>query len=120
MATSASAAPADVPPEGQGTVASDRANTSDDVRASKVTKHVWRKAPSYVRFPGLDTKVGSMSAGNNYFYCQSEGRTHSFGQYENNWWLKTDDDEGNANVWVPAVYISDGSNYEPIPGVPPC
>lgn len=118
MVGSASAAPAEAPPGGSGG-APDRVSTTGDVKPSTVTKHVWRNAPSYhARFFGV--RAGTLFAGNNYFYCQDTGRTHEYGQYKNNWWLYTDDDNGNTGVWVSAVYISGGDNYEPIAGVPRC
>lgn len=115
MASSASAAPADGPP-GNGTVASEASAASNDVGTSTVTKHVWRNAPSYF----LYSRAGILHEGNNYFYCQETGRTISVGNYRNNWWLKTDDDSGNTNVWVNAVNISGSANFEPIAGVPKC
>lgn len=118
MATSASAAPAEAPPGGSGTVTSTGANTSGDVDASKVTKHVWRNAPSY--HPGHGGRAGTLFAGNNYFYCQTKAYTYEYGEYKNNWWLLTDDDKGNTDVWVPAVFISGGDNFEAIAGVPKC
>lgn len=118
MATSASAAPAEAPPGGPGTVASTGATISGDVEASKVTKHVWRNAPSYHQGDG--GRAGTLFAGNNYFYCQAKAYTYEYGEYKNNWWLLTDDDKGNTDVWVPAVFISGGDNFEPIAGVPKC
>lgn len=90
-----------------------------DVQASKVWKNVWHTAPSYYGGDGGRTG-GKLNKGNNYFYCQGKGQNHSFKGYKNNWWLKTDDDSGNKNVWVSAVYVSGGSNFSPIPGVPYC
>ena len=117
MVGSASAAPAEAPSGGPG-AAPDRVSTTDDVQASKVTKHVWRNAPSY--HPGDGGRAGTLFAGNNYFYCQSKAYTYEYGEYKNNWWLLTDDDKGNTDVWVPAVFISGGDNFEPIAGVPKC
>jgi len=117
MVGSASAAPAEAPPGGQGATL-DRVSTTDDARASKVTKHVWRNAPSYHQGDG--GRAGTLFAGNNYFSCQSKAYTYEYGEYKNNWWLLTDDDKGNTDVWVPAVFISGGDNFEPIAGVPKC
>lgn len=118
MATSASAAPAaEAPPGGNAAASQDGKQTSGDVDASAVTKHTWRDAPSFFWTSG---RVGTLYAGNNYFYCQQKGSTHTVGEYKNNWWLKTDDDTGNANVWVNAVNVSGGANFEPIAGVPKC
>lgn len=116
LATPASASPVDAAPS-EGAATSASPTTSGDVDASTVTKHVWRHAPSFYWFDG---RAGTLYAGNNYFYCQAKGSTHTVGDYKNNWWLKTDDDNGNTNVWVNAVNISGGDNYEPIAGVPRC
>ncbi|HLS13310.1 MAG TPA: hypothetical protein VK095_02235 [Beutenbergiaceae bacterium] len=112
MLTSASAAPTaqvEDPPVEQTAM-------SQDVEASKVYKHVWTDAPSYFNTP----TGGFLYAGTNYFYCQAQGSSYSAHGYSNDWWLKTDDDHGNTNVWVSAVYISGGADYEPIAGVPEC
>lgn len=120
MATSASAAPVDAPREGHASVGPDRAKTSDEVRASTVTKHVWRDAPSYEVNGKSLNRVGTLSAGDNYFYCQTKGPTRTVGEHKNDWWLYTDDDSGNTGVWVNAVNISGGANFERIAGVPMC
>lgn len=112
-AASAPAAEVEEPPV--GTTA-----TSEDVEASKVYKNVWTNAPSYYSSFLPVATGGTLFAGSNYFYCQTEGRSYSDNGYSNDWWLKTDDDSGNSNVWVNAVYISGGDDYEPISGVPRC
>lgn len=110
MLTSASAAPADTMAE---------TSTDGDVSAEAVTwKHVWRTASSFTN--GYWPTGGKLFAGNNYFYCQQTGPTYNLGSYHNNWWLRTDDDSGNRNVLVNAVFISGGNNFEPIAGVPRC
>lgn len=117
LAAPASASPVDAAPS-EGAATSASPTTSGDVDASTVTKHVWRNAPSYLGRGWF--RAGTLYAGNNYFYCQAEGPTHSVGEYKNDWWLKTDDDNGFTDVWVSAVYLSGGDNYEPIAGVPRC
>lgn len=116
MFTSASAAPAtpiEEPPV-------DETATSQDVEASVVYRDVWTNAPSHYS-SYFDTPTGgTLYEGSNYFYCQSQGRTHSAHGYTNDWWLKTDDDSGFTNVWVSAVYISGGNDNEAIAGVPYC
>lgn len=95
------------------------------VDAQAVYKNVWKNSNSYSSTLGV-FKEGTMYAGSNYFYCQSRGlgsktATDSSGRtYINNWWLRTDDDSGNRNVWVNAVNISGGSDNSPVPGVPYC
>lgn len=91
----------------------------NSAQASAVWKNVWHSAPSYYGGDGGMTG-GELNAGSNYFYCQGQGMDYSFDGYVNDWWLKTDDDSGNSNVWVSAVYVSGGDDWEPIPGVPYC
>ncbi|WP_052595961.1 phage tail tip lysozyme [Luteipulveratus mongoliensis] len=88
-------------------------------KPSKVYKNVWAEAPSY-KHRDRSAKVGVLHRGKNYFYCQQKGAGASFAGYHNNWWLKTDDDSGNANVWVNATYVSGGVNDGKIPGVRAC
>ena len=85
----------------------------------KYDEKVWKQAPSY-RQASLDSPAGHLNAGTNYFYCQAKGQEVNAEGYHNDWWLKTDDDSGNRNVWVNAVYIASGSNDGQIPGVPTC
>ena len=61
-----------------------------------------------------------LHTGRNYFYCQAKGAEVSVDGYHNDWWLKTDDDSGNRNVWVSAIRVSGGVNDGAIPGVPTC
>ncbi|MBO1768560.1 hypothetical protein [Allobranchiibius sp. GilTou38] len=86
---------------------------------SKVFKDVWATAPS-VNNPTNGAVVGTLNTGSNYFYCQTQGSESSYAGYHNDWWLKTDDDSGNANVWVNATYVSGGVDDGQIPGVPTC
>ncbi|MER6711557.1 protein kinase [Streptomyces sp. NPDC000877] len=79
---------------------------------------VWKTADSYT---ASGTKVGILKAGTNYFYCQQNlGRRETSGEWTNVWWAKTDDDSGNADVWVSDVYIKGGDNDAPVPGLPVC
>ncbi|MFF3372449.1 protein kinase [Streptomyces sp. NPDC002680] len=79
---------------------------------------VWRTAKSYT---ASGTAVGILNSGINYFYCQQDlGRRETSGEWTNTWWAKTDDDSGNADVYVSDVYIEGGANDEPVPGLPVC
>ncbi|WP_240980917.1 serine/threonine-protein kinase [Streptomyces sp. Z423-1] len=79
---------------------------------------VWRTAKSYT---ASGTEVGILNAGTNYFYCQQNlGRRETYGEWTNVWWGRTDDDSGNAGVYVSAVYIQGGDNDAPVPGLPVC
>ncbi|WP_307629552.1 serine/threonine-protein kinase [Streptomyces turgidiscabies] len=79
---------------------------------------VWRTAKSYT---ASGTEVGVLNAGTNYFYCQQNlGRRETYGKWTNVWWAKTDDDSGNAGVYVSDVYLKGGDNDTPVPGLPVC
>lgn len=120
MAPSASASPAaEASPGGHAAASQDDKQASGDVGASAVTKRTWLDAPSYV-FGAAWIHVGTLYAGDNYFYCQTTGPMQTVGDYYNHWWLATDDDTGHADVWVNAVYVSEGENGHPVPGVPRC
>lgn len=79
---------------------------------------VWKTAKSYT---ASGTEVGILNAGTNYFYCQQNlRRRETYGEWTNVWWARTDDDSGNADVFVSDVYIKGGDNDEPVPGLPVC
>ncbi|OSZ55382.1 hypothetical protein OQI_38860, partial [Streptomyces pharetrae CZA14] len=79
---------------------------------------VWSTAKSYT---AAGAEAGVLHAGTNYFYCQANlGRRETSGEWTNVWWAKTDDDSGNADVWVSDVYIQGGDNDAPVPGLPVC
>ncbi|WP_329342027.1 serine/threonine protein kinase [Streptomyces sp. NBC_00663] len=84
----------------------------------KYNCQVWKTADSYT---ASGTKAGILNAGTNYFYCQQNlGRRETYGEWTNVWWAKTDDDSGNAGVFVSDVYLRGGDNDEPVPGLPVC
>ncbi|MCX4878865.1 serine/threonine-protein kinase [Streptomyces sp. NBC_00847] len=88
------------------------------IGGGKYNCQVWRTAKSYT---ASGTEAGVINAGTNYFFCQQNlGRRETYGKWTNVWWAKTDDDSGNANVYVSAVYIKGGDNDEPVPGLPVC
>ncbi|WP_344720322.1 hypothetical protein [Nesterenkonia halobia] len=105
--------------------------TSVSTQQAKYYKNVWKVSNSFTdnglwdapsKSSGI-TWWGRLGSGTNYFYCQTKTdvtRQASEGKYVNNWWLLTDDDWGNKHVWVNAVNVSGGGNYERIPGVPLC
>ncbi|MBB5935398.1 serine/threonine protein kinase [Streptomyces zagrosensis] len=79
---------------------------------------VWKSATSYSRD---GSQVGTLNSGVNYFFCQENlGRRESSGAWTNVWWAKTDDDSGNAGVYVSVVYLKGGANDQPAPGLPVC
>ncbi|MCB5909451.1 protein kinase [Streptomyces sp. SF28] len=86
--------------------------------AGKTNCQVWRAATSYT--PSFQ-QVGTLNSGPNYFYCQAKlGRRETYGKWTNVWWAKTDDDSGNAGVYVSVVYLTGGGNDQPIPGLGVC
>jgi hypothetical protein len=88
------------------------------IGGGKYNCQVWRTANSYT---ASGTEVGILNEGTNYFYCQQNlGRRETHGRWTNVWWAKTDDDSGNADVWVSDVYIEGGDNDGPVPGLPFC
>ncbi|WP_369187812.1 protein kinase [Streptomyces sp. R08] len=88
------------------------------IGGGKYNCQVWRSAKSYT---ASGTGVGVLGSGTNYFFCQQDlGRRETYGQWTNTWWAKTDDDSGNTNVYVSAVYLKGGDNDEPVPGLPVC
>ncbi|MFJ4478086.1 hypothetical protein ACIP14_24110 [Streptomyces xanthochromogenes] len=79
---------------------------------------VWRAAKS-IRPNG--SAAGVLNSGTNYFYCQTDlGRRETYGKWTNTWWARTDDDSGNTNVYVSAVYLKGGDNNQPVPGLKTC
>ncbi|WP_438829199.1 protein kinase domain-containing protein [Streptomyces adonidis] len=88
------------------------------IGGGKYNCSVWRTAKSYT---ASGTQMGVLYSGTNYFYCQQDlGRRETSGEWTNTWWAKTDDDSGNADVYVSDVYIEGGANDEPVPGLPVC
>ncbi|MET9429416.1 serine/threonine-protein kinase [Streptomyces sp. NPDC003036] len=88
------------------------------IGGGKYNCQVWARAKSY-RADG--SEAGVLNAGTNYFFCQANlGRRETHGEWTNVWWAKTDDDSGNAGVWVSDVYIQGGDNDAPVPGLPVC
>lgn len=88
------------------------------IGGGKYDCQVWRSATSYT---ASGAEAGVLGAGTNYFFCQQDlGRRETYGRWTNTWWAKTDDDSGNTNVYVSAVYLKGGDNDEPVPGLPVC
>ncbi|MFG1664937.1 hypothetical protein [Streptomyces sp. Y7] len=51
------------------------------------------------------THAGWLYAGSNYFYCIKEGVYYTDNGRKSKYWLLTDDDSGNRNVYVSEVYL---------------
>ncbi|MFJ9553911.1 hypothetical protein ACIRPH_08840 [Nocardiopsis sp. NPDC101807] len=69
---------------------------------------------------------GYLYANRAWFVCQQQFtylENPPVGDYRNNWWLYTQGDEAYLDQgwgWFPAVNVSGGGNYEPIPGLRHC
>ncbi|MEO3765526.1 protein kinase [Streptomyces sp. B8F3] len=88
------------------------------IGGGKYNCEVWRTASSY---DSAHRPVGTLNAGTNYFFCQEKkAYRETSGEWTNVWWGKTDDDSGNAGVWVSVVYVKGGANDSPVPGLPVC
>lgn len=88
---------------------------SGGARGTEVVAH----APSYL-LPVAVHRVGVLHRGRQRFACQQQGWAESFRGHRSTWWLKTDDDSGNHNVWVSATYVAGGRDGGRVPGVPTC
>ncbi|MFD0312463.1 hypothetical protein [Streptomyces sp. NPDC127119] len=51
--------------------------------------------------------AGWLYAGSNYFYCYVRGVSYTDNGRESIYWLLTDDDSGNKNVYVSDVYLDE-------------
>ncbi len=101
-----------------GSGGSDPEPVCHPIGGGKYDCQVWRAAASY---NAQHQEVGTLNRGTNYFFCQSDlGHRETYGQWTNTWWAKTDDDSGNAGVWVSVVYIQGGADNQPVPGLPTC
>ena len=90
----------------------------NDKGGGKFGCSVWKTATSY---NAAHKPVGKLNAGSNYFFCQKKlSHRETSGRWTNVWWAKTDDDSGNAKVFVSVVYIRGGNNDRPVPGLPTC
>lgn len=67
---------------------------------------------------------GYLNAGTNWFVCQQRfGENPRVGNARNNIWLYTQGDVSYGHHgwgWLPATYVSGGTNYGPIPGLRWC
>ncbi|MFM9368418.1 caspase domain-containing protein [Streptomyces sp. Da 82-17] len=57
-----------------------------------------------------DTHAGTLIKGSHYFYCKEKGETFQAHGRNTSLWLRTDDDEGNKNVYISATTL-DASSY---------
>ncbi|MGP3776976.1 serine/threonine-protein kinase [Streptomyces sp. SDT5-1] len=88
------------------------------IGGGKANCQVWHSATSY---DADHNPVGTLKPGVNYFYCQAKlPQRETYQSWTNVWWAKTDDDSGNAGVFVSDVYLKGGENDQPVPGLPVC
>ncbi|MEU2951777.1 protein kinase domain-containing protein [Streptomyces xanthochromogenes] len=103
---------------GTGGTGAPPAGSCAPIAGGRFNCQVWRAAKS-IRPNG--SAAGVLNSGTNYFYCQTDlGRRETYGKWTNTWWARTDDDSGNTNVYVSAVYLKGGDNNQPVPGLKTC
>ncbi len=97
------------------------APSSDASTAALVYFNTLVTQPSYKEPYDYDwNKVGTLYAGSNYFKCYRVGtRMRAFGR-SSAIWLRTDDDTGNANVYVPDVNLDDYGFLHDVDLLPEC
>ncbi|MFJ6015139.1 hypothetical protein [Streptomyces sp. NPDC092952] len=61
------------------------------------------------------THVGTLKAGRNYVFCFVNGETYTDKGHTSSVWLRTNDDNGNPDVYVSRVYLTDGSYNVDLP-----
>ncbi len=101
------------------------ADTSDGhgVRALSVRHYytTWRDARSYWSQDTRYATTGWLWAGRHYFFCQTQGTAHSDGEGGlSTWWVLTDDDTGNRDVFVSATALRVSEPWKPVEGLPRC
>lgn len=81
----------------------------------------WRDARSYWSQDTRHPTSGWLWAGRHYFFCQTEGTAHSDGKGSfSTWWVLTDDDTGNRDVFVSATALRVSEPWKPVEGLPRC
>ena len=103
--------------------------TNGGVTKTKYWCHNRYGAPVYAAWRVTPDDVDYMYSTYSWFTCQIQADNNpvtrnSSGTYNyNNWWLRTQADTGtglDAWGWMPATYIIEGGNWQPIPNVPLC
>ncbi|MFF2996638.1 hypothetical protein ACFVTC_19045 [Streptomyces sp. NPDC057950] len=57
--------------------------------------------------PRNDSHAGTLYAGRNYFYCWAKGQLYHNSEAGSVYWLRTDDDSGNRDVYVSVVNLDE-------------
>ncbi|MFJ9138704.1 hypothetical protein OG458_41215 [Streptomyces sp. NBC_01281] len=64
--------------------------------------------------------AGTLFRGTSYFYCYTAGEVYTNNGRTSGWWLLTDDDSGNRNVYVNEVNLDDYGWEHDIDLLPHC
>lgn len=81
----------------------------------------WRDARTYWSQESRYPTGGWLWTGRHYFFCQVEGEPHADGEGDySTWWVLTDDDTGNRDVFVSATAFRDSEPWQPVEGLPRC
>jgi hypothetical protein len=81
--------------------------------------YVWADSVNVRNCPWLSCSVGAkINNGNYWFVCQKKAGTVYYLSYANNWWALVD--LGYYRGWVSDIFLSGGSNWSRVPGIPVC
>jgi hypothetical protein len=130
-----SAPPSGTSPSRPSTVASPSCDKGGPDIAGPSGRHfstaycdVFQDAPAHMATDGSASVVGTLARGRHAMACQELGaenpvtrnRDNTFNH--NTWWLWTEIPPGQATGWgwIPATYVKQGGEYQPVPGVDVC
>ncbi|MGW5422528.1 hypothetical protein ACWEV0_20160, partial [Streptomyces sp. NPDC003943] len=66
-------------------------------------------------------EMGTVAPGPQLFYCQVDlDHSETYGGRTSRWWARTDDDDGNTNVYVSVLHLSGGGAGGPVEGLRIC
>lgn len=81
--------------------------------------YVWADGVNVRNCPWLSCNVGAkINHGYYWFVCQKKAGTVHYLGYANNWWALVD--LGFYRGWVSDIFLSGGSNWSRVPGIPDC
>jgi hypothetical protein len=81
--------------------------------------YVWADGVNVRNCPWLACNVGTkINHGYYWFACQKKAGTVYYLGYANNWWALVD--LGFYRGWVSDIFLSGGSNWSRVPGIPVC
>lgn len=129
LATPVSAAPTDrtadpSPPAASAAPAGPSASDVHVAPGSFSVRHyysTWRDARSYWARDVEHPTGSTLAGGRHYFFCQIEGQPHSDGEGGySTWWVLTDDDSDNRDVFVSATALRVADPWSPVGGLPRC